>query len=211
MSMYFNHGQPVTSLARTFTSLQNSVLGCLCTRETCYFVLEQDFLDMLFGFTVLSESDFQYPLTLQQTLQQSGIIIDGPLQDNYLQYAFNLIRTEIYRCVTLRKDVLTRLSANPKNPDLAAIESPLILFFCTIKPRLGALLHRVHNLHGDFTNDAFVSALAAGIGQFSLAPLDPKYFSALSSLELLQSASDALVQLQLGSSFAFSSPFYSYY
>ena len=163
---------------------------------------------MLFGFTVLSESDFQYPITLQQIIQQAGIIIDGSLQDNYLQLAFTIIRTEIYRTVTARKDNLTRLTKTPRNPDLALIESPLILFSCVLKPQLGALLRRTHNAPGDFTSDDFISALATGIEQFSLVPLEPKYFSALSSLDLLQSASDALVKLQFGAGFH-THPFFS--
>lgn len=191
-------GTSVSYQKQSFTSLQQGVLSLLSTRDVCFFVLEQDFLDMLFGFTILTENESQYPLLLRQLVERLGLFLEGPAHDDYLQYSFTTVRAEIYQSITLRKATLNRLSSQIRSPYLRVVKNPLVFFFSIMKPTLWNLILNTDSSNTfELCTQNFLDALTEIVSQHSLAQIDRTYFYSMSTTEGLQIASDDLVKMQI--------------
>ncbi|KAH7823857.1 uncharacterized protein MONOS_1103 [Monocercomonoides exilis] len=167
--------------------------------EVSAFIFHEDFLDLLFGFTVLVENENWFSSEFVEMKAKEGWELGSGVKPEEINQIFIKMREYILQSVAKRLTSLKRLETPEKHPALGALKSPIVFFFSCIIGELGRLIWETTSkgLCFDLSRKDFVCELHSHIEQLTTYPLELSYIESMSSLPGLQIASDELVAYQI--------------
>ena len=172
--------------SKEFTSLQRDVLELFKDAKIWFYATNNEFIDVLYGFTALCESGLDYPRRLEEAV---GIaLVNEEERDDYLYMHLTLtvIKTSIYDAIRKHRGQVYRLRGAPQNPELVKYGSPLIVFLCAVNGNMKNVVSRGQVFEGIFSTDEFIKSLSKRISGECGLEIGIEYVSVLSRVDKLE-------------------------
>ncbi|KAK2949646.1 hypothetical protein BLNAU_15397 [Blattamonas nauphoetae] len=171
------------------------LLDLLTSRGGCIFLLNDNFLDLLFGFTLLSENDPPFVTDFACFATQNMFYPDPRYSPENLEVAFMNLNNYIMDNVIPRMGSLKRLEDPPKNEYLQTIRNPMVFLFATLMPDVWDCIFRSDSpITGEYlTSPAFIDLVFSEVRKLTSNFLNPTYFYSISTVSGLQKAVDECI------------------